>query len=106
MFMSKRAVSLTLDEANLVWLRGLTVRSGARSLSQTVDQIVTAARAQPGGASRAVASVAGTIDLPADDPHLERADAAIRSLFAESVSRPFLVRERKPGFRSSRRRRG
>ena len=104
--MPKRAVSLTLDEANLVWLRGLTTRSGARSLSETVDQLVTSARAQRGAALSAVTSVVGTIDLPEDDPQLEHADAYVRGLFTQSISRPVLVRERRPPYKTSRKRRG
>jgi hypothetical protein len=39
-------------------------------------------------------SVAGTVDLPEDDPALEQADAYIRSLFAASARQPMLVRKR------------
>ena len=42
--MPKRAVSLTIDEANLLWLRGQTAASGNRSLSDTVDRLITEAR--------------------------------------------------------------
>ena len=103
--MAKRAISLTLDESNLLWLRGITTRSGARSLSETVDQLVTAARTQvaPPGA---IKSVVGTIDLPEDDPDLEGARSYVNDLVAQSLGRPFLVRERKPTFSPKRSRRG
>ena len=103
--MPKRAVSLTLEESNLLWLRGLTSRSGARSLSETVDQLVSAARTQ-GAPANAVTSVVGTIDLPEDDPQLEGTRSYVRDLVAQSLGRPFLVRERKRAFSSQRSRRG
>jgi hypothetical protein len=43
----------------------------------------------------------GTIDLAADDPQLERADAAVRDLFAQSLARPTRVRERRASFRTN-----
>jgi hypothetical protein len=103
--MPKRAVSLTLEESNLLWLRGISTRSGARSLSETVDQLVTAARAGTASAS-AIRSVVGTVDLPDDDPQMEAAEAYTRGLFAESLGRPFPVRERKRSFPKNRSRRG
>jgi hypothetical protein len=89
--MPKKAVSLTLDEANLLWLRGRDYGRG--NLSAAVDDLITAARAGRLGAPAPVRSVAGTIDLAADDPELERADAAVRALFAESVSRTSRLKE-------------
>jgi hypothetical protein len=41
--MPKRAVSLTLDEANVLWLKGRGY--GQRNLSAAVDDLITAARA-------------------------------------------------------------
>ena len=97
MFMPKSGISVTLRDDNLVWLRGRTKATGARSLSETLDAIVSAARAGglgPAGASR---SVAGTVDIAGDDPDLEQADAYIRDLFTASQARPFVVRERGGG---------
>jgi hypothetical protein len=85
--MSKKAVSLTLDEANLLWLKG----RGQGNLSATVDDLITAARAGRLGAPAAARSVVGTIDLPIDDSRLERADRAMRDLFAASLARPLRV---------------
>ena len=89
--MPKKAVSLTLDEANLLWLRGHGVGRG--NLSAAVDDLIAAARAGRLGTPAPVRSVVGTIDLAADDPALERADAAVRDLFAVSLARPMRVRE-------------
>jgi hypothetical protein len=110
MFMPKRAISLTLEETNLLWLRGRA--RGRGNLSGAVDDLITAARMGGPGAAIAARSVAGTIDLAADDPRLERADAAIRDLFAQSLARPMRVAESTPAYepsarrKQSRRRRG
>jgi hypothetical protein len=94
-FMPKTPLSVTLDEANLLWLKGRAARRKRRSLSDTLDEILTAARRGGRGAD-APRSVVGTIDLADDDPGLERADRAVRAMFEESAARPFLVRERPP----------
>jgi hypothetical protein len=89
--MGKQAISVTLDTDNLTWLKGRTGAGGVRSVSQLLDQLVTAARRSGRvGPSR---SVAGTIDIDARDPLLEHADAAVRHLFEESLRRPLMVRE-------------
>lgn len=90
--MPKRAISLTLDEANLLWLRGRGYGRG--NLSAAVDDLISEARAGRLGGPAPVRSVVGTIDLAADDPHLDRADDAVRELFARSLARPMQVRER------------
>jgi hypothetical protein len=95
MFMPKKPLSVTLDEANLLWLRGRAGGRKNRSLSDALDEILTAARRGGAGAD-ASRSVAGTIDIAADDPALERADGAVRAVLDESLARPFLVRERPP----------
>lgn len=98
--MSKKAVSLTLDEGNLLWLRGRGYGRG--NLSAAVDDLITEARTGRLGETMAVRTVVGSIDLAADDPLLERADAAIRDLFTASVSRPMRVREPGSSYRPSR----
>ena len=80
---------LTLDVANLLWLRGL----GKGNLSAAVDGLITAARAVRLGVPGHVCSVAGTLDLAADDPRLEHANRAVRDLFAASLARPLRVAE-------------
>jgi hypothetical protein len=102
--MGKKAVSLTLDEANLLWLRGRGYGRG--NLSAAVDSLIAEARAGRLGVAAHARSVVDTIDLSADDPELGRADAAIHELFAQSLARPQKVRETRtshPATRSSRR---
>ena len=89
--MPKKAVSLTLDESNLVWLKGQGYGRG--NLSAAVDNLITAARAGRLGSPVAARSVVGTIDLAADDSLLERADGAVRDLIAASLARPLRVSE-------------
>ena len=99
--MPKKPVSLTLDETNLLWLRGRGYGHG--NLSAAVDDLITAARAGRLGAPAAVRSVVGTIDLAADDPGLERADGAVRDLFARSLARPLRVSEGRASYEPPRR---
>src|SRR5690349_23703398 len=83
--MSKQAISVTLDEENLTWLKGRAGASRVRSVSELLDRIVAAARGAGGiGPSR---SVVGTVDIDEGDPSLEQADAAIRALFDAPVRR-------------------
>jgi hypothetical protein len=103
--MAKKAVSVTLDESNLVWLKGLTERSGARSLSETIDRLIATARESGNAAAKATRSVVGTIDIAAADPNLDHADLVLGQLFAKSLSRPMLVRETRSSY-GGRRRRG
>ena len=105
--MGKKAVSLTLDEANIIWLRGQGYGRG--NLSAAVDDLITEARAGKLGDAKGVRSVVGTIDIAVDDPLLERADATVRDLFAASISRPARVREAPTSHKATRtraRRRG
>jgi hypothetical protein len=98
--MSKRPISVTLDEKNLLWLRGRTVATGLRSVSEALDRLVAEARTSPRGESAQVRSVVGTIDIAESDPLLRRADAAVREVFDESLRRPIARRERvEPGKR-------
>jgi len=95
--MPKQAISVTLDIDNLTWLKGRAGAAGLRSVSELMDQLVTAAR-QSGrvGPSR---SVAGTIDIDASDPRLDGADAAVRALFETSIGRPLVGGEAQAGGR-------
>jgi hypothetical protein len=92
MFMPKTPLSVTLDDANLLWLKGRVAGGKKRSLSEALDQILTEARRGGAGAD-AARTVVGTIDIAGDDPSLDRADGIVRAIFAESANRPFLVRE-------------
>jgi hypothetical protein len=92
--MPKKPLSVTLDEANLLWLKGRAARGKARSLSHAIDAILTEARLGGRGGDP-VRSVVGSIDIAADDPALDQADEAIAPLFAESLARPLLAGEPK-----------
>lgn len=100
--MAKKAISLTIEESNLVWLHGLTARSGTRSVSETVDRLITAAREGGAAACGGARSIVGTIDISTADPLLEDADRVLATEFERSLKRPFVVRERRVPFRSKR----
>jgi hypothetical protein len=85
--MPKKAVSVTLAEENLLWLRGQARSAGARSLSEVLDRVISRARTTGAGHEAAVRSVKGTIRISSTDPGLLQADAAIRALFPRSRQR-------------------
>ena len=89
----RKAISITLSEDNILWLRGQAARSVRGSVSEVLDRIVSDARTSGRIDPDALRSVVGTIDLPDDDPGLEKADEYIRTLFAASAQQPMLVRE-------------
>ena len=95
MFMPKKALSVTLEEGNLIWLKGRAAATKRRSLSEALDGLITAARAGGHGAN-ASRSVVGTIDIAPGDPTLEHAGAYVQSVFAASLQRPFIARETPP----------
>ena len=101
----RKAISITLQEENLLWLKGQAARSGRGSVSEVLDRIVGEARLSGRIDPAAVRTVVGTVDLPDDDPGLDGADAYIRSLFAASAHQPMIVRER-PARRKRTSRRG
>lgn len=104
MFMTK-AISVTLDEDNVVWLRARAAATSRGSLSEVLDTIVTNARLQ-GRTAASIRSVVGTIDLPDDDPDLSAADAYVRGLFDRSARRPVMVKEARGSHGKTGRRRG
>ena len=85
----KRAVSVTLDADNLVWLRAQA--GGRRSVSRIVNELVGEARAAGRRFGAATRSVAGTVDLRHFDP--SAADQDLRKLF---VTAPRSGGERRP----------
>jgi hypothetical protein len=101
MFMPKEPLSVTLDIDNLIWLRGRVASRKRRSLSDALDEIVTAARTGARG-TEASRSVVGTIDLAPDDPGLDRADAYIREHIEASIARPLVVDEEKSTYAAGR----
>jgi hypothetical protein len=98
--MPKKAVSLTLDEANVLWLKGRGY--GQANLSAAVDDLITAARAGRLGVPPVVRSVVGTVDLAADDPRLESADDAVRQLFAASLAQPLRASDTRARYEPAR----
>lgn len=87
--MAKRPISLTIEETNLLWLKGRARLVAGGSVSEAVDQLVAEARAGRLGGAEPSRSVVGTIDL-AHDPLLTDADAAVRAIFAGSLARPIV----------------
>ena len=81
--MAKKAISLTLAETNLLWLKGRARVLAGGSLSGAVDQLIDEARAGRLGAIGPVRTVVGTSDVP-DDAALASGGEAIRGLFAGS----------------------
>ena len=103
--MPKKALSVTLEESNLLWLKGRAAVTKRRSLSEALDELITAAR-EGGHGAVAARSVVGTIDIAAGDPKLETADAYVYEMFASSLRRPFIARDTSPARKTARRRRG
>lgn len=99
--MTRQAISVTLDADNVTWLKGRTGAGAARSVSELLNRLVSAAR-QIGHVGH-TRSVVGTIDIDPGDPLLERADEAVRSLFEESTGRPLMAMERAETYRVARR---
>jgi hypothetical protein len=99
----RRAVSVTIDEDNLLWLKAQAAASAKGSLSDVLDRLVSSARAAGRTEQAAIRSIKGTIDIPDDDPELERASASVRQLFQHSLRRPMLVKETPPRKRGTRR---
>lgn len=89
----RKAISITLTEDNLLWLRGQAAQTARGSVSELLDRIVGEARTAGWADAATVRSVIGSIDLPDDDPDLAAADAYVRSIFSASSQRPMLVRE-------------
>lgn len=79
----KSAVSLTLSQEALLWLRAKTLREKSKSVSETVDRLVLRAREEE---RRTPRSVVGTVVICEDDPDLASADEAVRSMFEAGVA--------------------
>ena len=99
----KRAISVTIGEDNLLWLKGQAGASTSGSVSEVIDRLILDARTAGRTDAAAIRSVVGTIDLPPDDPDLEGANAYVRALFDQSAGRPMQVRERTPARKAKRR---
>jgi hypothetical protein len=104
MVMPKKPVSLTLEETNLLWLKGRARVLAGGSLSEAVDQLIDEARAGKLGAAEPPRSVVGTIDLP-DDSVLLKAGEELRGLFDASLGRPIFAPQAGPAAAASKARR-
>lgn len=93
----RRPISVTIEEDNLLWLKAQAAASAKGSVSEILDRLVGEARAQGRTGAAAIRSVAGTIDLPADDPDLAEASAYVRTMFERSLRRPLAVKDAPPG---------
>jgi hypothetical protein len=98
--MPKKALSITLEADNVTWLKGRAGAAGVRSVSELLDQLVSAAR-ESGGAGQPT-SVVGTIDIDPGDPLLDRADEAVAALFDASLSRPLVIKGAAPQYKIRR----
>lgn len=98
--MPKAPISVTLDTDNLIWLRGRAASRKKRSLSDAIDEIITAARTGVAGVEPS-RSVVGTISIAEDDPGLSQADAYVRRRFSESLGRLLVVHESSDRYRAT-----
>lgn len=96
----KQAISVTLDSANVTWLKGRAGASGLRSVSELLDTLVREARTK--GTVGTTRSVVGTVDIDPNDPLLREADALVRAAFDRSLRRPMVAKERSPEYRVRR----
>jgi hypothetical protein len=100
--MAKKAVSITLDETNLLWLRGRAKVLAGGSLSEAVDQLIDEARAGRLGSGDPPRSVVGTIDVP-DEGVLVTATEEIRNRFSKSLDRTIFIHPAPARHRASKR---
>ena len=80
--MNKRAISVTLDPSNLLWVRTQAASSGCRSVSEMLNRLIYEARTSGRRQGESMRSVVGTIRIAESDPDLSTADAVVRALFA------------------------
>lgn len=99
-------MSVTLDRDNVLWLKAQAAGSVKGTVSDVLDRLVTCARTDGRSEPGAIRSVAGTIDLPQDDPELAQADTYVRTMFDRLLRRPMLVKARPPRAAVKRSRRG
>ena len=100
--MAKRAVSMTLDTDNLIWLRAQAGPAG--SVSRIVDDLVGEARAGGRRLRSAPRSVAGTVGLRNFDP--TGADRELRALFDAALGGSAAVHEQRARYERKRRQKG
>jgi hypothetical protein len=83
--MAKKAISLTLSQDNLLWLRAETKSRRSRSVSETLDRLLDELRVREGISAKR--SVVGMVRIDETDPKLEKADAMLRALFSRSLDK-------------------
>jgi hypothetical protein len=83
--MAKRAVSVTLAEDNLLWLRGQVRATSGATLSAILDQLISRARSRGPLHEAGIRSVRGTVSIAKHDPELRTADVSVRALFPTEV---------------------
>lgn len=88
--MSKKALSVTLEPENILWLKARSRGAKARSVSEMLDRLLLELRTGRTVATKA-RSVRGTVRLDAADPDLSRADEEVRRLMGSSLSRTRLA---------------
>jgi len=91
--MSRQAISVTLDEDNILWLRARAGAARLRSVSELLNQIVSMARRSKSAPH--LKSVVGTLRIAPDDCALETADAAVLELFDAALTGASMARSRK-----------
>jgi hypothetical protein len=94
--MAKRAVSVTLAEDNLLWLRGQVRATTGATLSAVLDQLISRARSHGPLDEASVRSVRGTVSIAKHDPELRTADANVRALFPTGARKAVGQRSRRP----------
>jgi len=85
--MSRKAITLELESANLLWLEDQAATSGRQTLSEVINEILAKLRGSRADKPSSVESIREMIEISDDDPNLEGADEALRALFAESLGR-------------------
>lgn len=92
--LSKRELARRLDTSAAQLYRLLDQTNYRKSL----DQVLALLRVLDCEVDLVVRAKTASIDIDASDPLLERADAAVRSLFESSLGRPLALREKRPKY--------
>jgi hypothetical protein len=101
--MRREPISVTLTPANLAWLRARAASGERKSVSRTLDALISEVRTNAGEPPKPVRSVVNTISIPSSDDALAEADASVRRLF-ERGSRRRAGRKSAGGRQSGRQR--
>ena len=99
----RKAISVTIDVDNLLWLKGQARASARETLSSVIDRIITEARLEGRTQPGVIRSVKGSIELPDDDLDLKAADAYVQAIFDGSLRRPLLLKEARAPYKAGNR---